>query len=52
MDSAKVTETKETTIERTAVVQEPTVVEKRTTVRETVEPQKRPETVTITHTET
>ena len=46
----KVTETKETTVERALV--EPAVVEKRTTVRETVEPEKpRGETVTITHTE-
>ena len=42
----KVTETKETS------VVEPAVVEKRTTVRETVEPEKpRGETITITHTE-
>jgi hypothetical protein len=52
MDSENVTQTKETTtrVERTEV-QQPTVVEKRTTIRETVEPEKRPETITITHTE-
>ena len=46
----KITETKETTVE-TRTTDEPTVVEKKT-VRETVEPERKPETVTITHTET
>ncbi|HEY4442219.1 MAG TPA: hypothetical protein VGN14_17295 [Candidatus Elarobacter sp.] len=44
----KVTQTKETTVERV----EPAVIEKRTTVHETVEPEKpKGETITITHTE-
>ena len=48
MDS-KIVETKETTVEKHTTV-EPTVVEKKT-VRETVEPERKPETITITHTE-
>jgi len=47
MATERVTETKETTVEKHVVHEEPTTVEKRTVVEE-----RRPETVTIeTHTE-
>jgi hypothetical protein len=51
MSDDKVVETRETTVEKHVVHEEPASVEKRTVVEERTEP-RRPETITIeTHTE-